>query len=74
MTDTTSIEVVFEIITADGGSEITTYSIEMDSGSGFVEVSTAPLLSSPAVISNAGVVSGAHLNFRYRAYNVHGWS
>lgn len=53
---------------------IDTYSIEMDSGSGFVEVSTSPLLSSPAVISNSDVVSGASLTFRYRAMNVHGWS
>lgn len=51
-----------------------TYSIEMNSGSGFVEVSADPLLSSPAVISNADVTSGAHLIFRYRARNVHGWS
>jgi hypothetical protein len=46
----------------------------MDSGSGFVEVSTSPLLISPVIISNADVVSGKFLDFRYRAYNVHGWS
>ena len=43
-------------------------------GNGFVEVSTQPLLVSPAIISNADVTSGTHLNFRYRAQNVHGWS
>lgn len=46
----------------------------MDHGTGFVSVSSPTLLSSPAIISNGNVVSGAHLNFRYRAYNVHGWS
>jgi hypothetical protein len=62
------------VITADGGSEIETYSIEMDYGSGFEEVSSEPLLTSPAIITNANVVSGVHLNFRYRARNVQGWS
>ena len=42
--------------------------------SGFVEVSTTPLLVSPTIISNSDVVSGAYLSFRYRAHNVHGWS
>ena len=74
-TNESQIEVIFDIVTADGGSVITTYSIEMDhDGSGFYEVSTQPLLSSPAIISNAYVTSGAHLKFRYRAQNVHGWS
>jgi hypothetical protein len=74
-TNESQIGVEFQIVTADGGATIDTYSIEMDhDGNGFVEVSTAPLLTSPGIISNANVVSGAYLNFRYRAHNVHGWS
>jgi len=46
----------------------------MDSGSGFVEVQTTPLLTSPAIITASGVASGASLTFRYRAQNVHGSS
>jgi hypothetical protein len=46
----------------------------MDNGNGFIEVTKATLLTSPAVISNLNVTSGLHLNFRYRAHNVHGWS
>lgn len=44
----------------------------MDSGSGFVEV--ANTLVSPIVITNSDVTSGSHLNFRYRAQNIYGWS
>ena len=62
------------MITQDGGALIETYSVEMDSGIGFSEVSTDPLLTSPVIISNANVVSGRFLNFRYRARNVQGWS
>jgi hypothetical protein len=62
-------------VAQDGGATIDTYSIEMDhDGNGFVEVSTSPLLTSPTIISNENTVSGAYLNFRYRAHNVHGWS
>lgn len=58
-----------------GGATIETYSVEMDhDGSGFVEVTTAPITTSPAIISNPDVTSGAYLTFRYKAYNVHGWS
>jgi hypothetical protein len=49
-TNENQVEVVFNLITADGGAAIERYSIEMDSGSGFVEVSEISLLSSPAVI------------------------
>jgi hypothetical protein len=73
-TNEAAIEVVFEIVTADGGADIDTYAIELDSGLGFIEVSTDPLLTSPAIISSTDVTSGAYLTFRYRAHNVHGWS
>jgi len=65
------VEVVFDYIKDDGGSPIITYSIEMDSGSGFTEVSVAPLLSSPAIIRNLNITSGSLLNFRYRALNIY---
>jgi hypothetical protein len=62
------------MVVNDGGATIDTYSIEMDHGVGFLEVSIEPLLTSPVVISNSDVTSGSYLTFRYRARNVHGWS
>ena len=74
-TNESQIEVVFDQVLEDGGSSIITYSIEMSHDGGlFEEVSSAPLLTSPAVISNENTISGAYLTFRYRAFNVHGWS
>ena len=62
------------MVANDGGATLDTYSIEMDHGVGFLEVTIQPLLTSPIVISNNDVTSGSYLTCRYRAHNVHGWS
>lgn len=74
LTTESSIDVVFDAVTADGGAPITTYEVWMDSGSGFGAVSTAPLLVSPATIVNPDITSGVSRLFKFRAQNVHGWS
>jgi hypothetical protein len=71
-TNETSVEVHFQQVVQNGGSNISAYSIEMDAGLGFVEV--ANTLVSPVIVSNTNVKSGAFLRFRYRALNVYGWS
>ena len=73
MTTESSIDVVYDPVTADGGAPITTYEIWMDSGNGFKAVSSPPLLVSPATIS-ADISSGVSRLFKFRAFNVHGWS
>lgn len=60
----------------NGGSEILSYNLQWDAGSGVVDVnlagySTAYLHSYLPVTS--GVTAGALYNFRYRARNVYGW-
>ena len=73
LTTESTIDVVFDPATKTGGSPITTYEIWMDSGSGFKAVSSPPLLVSPATIS-ADISSGVSRLFKFRAFNVHGWS
>lgn len=74
-TSEAQIEVNFAAITDDGGSGITSYSLEMDSGSGFVSVVGDPVDSLVLTFTvTAGITSGSSYDFRYRVKNVHGWS
>lgn len=62
-------------VTANGGSPITSYSIEVDYGSGFVPAIGDPMNSldlQPIITS--GVVSGTTYPVQYRARNIYGWS
>jgi hypothetical protein len=70
LTDETQIEVYFDYQLMDGGSPVTTYSIEVDSGSGFAIEALS--LTSPVIITSADVVSGAYLIVRYSASNIYG--
>lgn len=70
LTDETQVEVYFDYQVMDGGSPVATYSIEVDSGSGFAVVASS--LTSPVIITSADVVSGAYLIIRYSASNIYG--
>jgi len=61
-------------VTANGGSAILSYSVEINDGNGFdsyVGETSDSLSLSPLATS---LTSGLMYNLRYRARNVHGWS
>ena len=74
-TDKTQIFVEFDEVIDDGGSQIISYSLEMDDGTGFISVSGEAgedLTRTRQVTQD--IVSGQSFDFRYRAQNIFGWS
>ena len=62
-------------MTDDGGSDILSYSLEMDDGTGYISVSGEEIddLSTIRIVT-LDIVSGQTFNFRYRARNLFDWS
>lgn len=63
---------MYQFEESNGGAVIDYFSVEVDDGTGFVEV--GQVTTSPASLSHEKITSGLGLTFRYRAHNVHGYS
>lgn len=70
LTDETQINVLLDTVTADGGSALLSYAIEIN-GTPFIG-DPADSLSLDTIAS--GMTSGVTYTFRFRVRNVHGWS
>ena len=76
-TTETQLEVTWDYLTglSTGGSTILSYELQLNTGSGFVEVvgdSLGDYTQNSAIIKS-GLISGFSYTFRYRARNVFGW-
>jgi hypothetical protein len=66
---------IVNVVTLDGGSPITSYAIEMDSGSGFVPIIGDPVNQlSLTYTHSSGILSGQTYSLRYRVRNIYGFS
>jgi hypothetical protein len=74
LTNEAQIEVLIDPVTANGGSAIQSYSVEINDGTGFKSYvgDLADNLSLDTIATELS--SGVMHNLRYRAKNVHGWS
>lgn len=77
LTTETQLQVTWDYMTGTltGGSTILSYQLDMNTGSGFVEVvgNTQGDYTQNSVIVTSGISSGYSYTFRYRARNVFGW-
>ena len=75
---TTSIEVFMPAVVYpdNGGSDIISYSLDWDAGSGasFTTLVGVASLSQDQYFTQTGLTAGSTYRFRYRVENVHGWS
>ena len=74
-TTTSSITVDYAAVTQDGGSTILSYSLEWDQGTNtWVSLIGESVHSTSLQHQINTLDEGDSYKFRYRAYNVHGWS
>jgi len=74
LTNEEQIEVLIDPVTANGGSTILSYSVEINDGTGY-EAYVGDLDDNLSLDTIAtGLTSGVMHSVRYRARNVHGWS
>lgn len=60
----------------DGGSEIISYALYWNSGSGstFTEITGETTLNTDRFASKTGLITGNSYTFKYKVKNIHGWS